>query len=636
MRALLAVLLCGALIVGLLACSDDESPTEPPPSGSVDAEGQPSAITDLRVQVATSAAITLVWTAPGVPGDARDVAAYDLRRTLYGEEEQSWNGWTTIDLAPPAAPGSTEQIIVDGLVPGSTWVFRLRSRSADTWSTLSPHLVASAHPQWDQTPPDPVDDLAIRWRSETELMLWWSPSGDDGPHGDAEHHHIRLLQEPVTETNWDQGLQPQSAAVWDERVERWTQRCSDLMPVETVYVAARAEDDAGNLSAISPVLASAPPDGNIWHVRIDGSGTVPTVADGVRNARPGDLVLVHPGRYTWTNQGGPMHDLGMIFVGRDTTDFTVASAEGPASTILDAEGLGRVLFIQGYNDGLVIEGFTITNGESTPADGEYPKAGGLTYHLTSATVRDCIFEGNHGDLEGGAVYFGGVGTPTLERCVFRDNHAGGYGGAIFAINVHGPGSDSTAGISLIDCLFENNTAQTHGGALCLARAVALIQGCAITNNVCADGSGGGLAVFGRALSADADTRVLLDRCTLNGNEANLGAAIQVFGSGGDAPRPGRLHVEQSIIAHHATPNWLLAVDDSELAVGCTVLFGNAEADTLPHGTDLLGPIYQFDPEFCPGSTHRIQPTSPCLPGGRPHDDGCESLGADDEGRSCGL
>ena len=101
--------------------------------------------------------------------------------------------------------------------------------------------------------------------------------------------------------------------------------------------------------------------------------------------------------------GGETLFLGMIFLAREVDGFTIASAAGPEVTILDAEQQGCVLFIQGYNDDIVIEGFTVTGGAVSPSgDDDYPLAGGLTYHLTSPTVRDCIFEGNHGG-QGGAM-----------------------------------------------------------------------------------------------------------------------------------------------------------------------------------------------------------------------------------------
>lgn len=610
----------------MAACSSSDDPTAP----QLPVTGRPETVADLRIDHASPDQITIAWTEPGIVGQENPVADHDLRRIAMGAEHAAWDQWVPISVEV-RPPGEHRSMTLEGLEPGSTWVFRIRSRSADTWSHISPPAVGTVASNWDQTPPDAVSDLWLQWRGAASARFGWADTGDDGPWGSVASFSIRRHDRPIDAANWVQATEVAFDLEQDEHTGRWTATLDGLDGSQAVHLAVQALDDMDNRSPVSASLPLAPA-GTTWHIHADGSGDVPTLADGIRSARPGDLVLVHPGRYSWSNQGGPMHDLGMIFVGRDTTDFTVASLDGPEVTILDAEGQGRVLFIQGYNDGLVFEGFTITGGVSTAADGETAKAGGLTFHLTSTTVRDCIFEDNHGGREGGAVYFGGVGSPTLERCVFRRNHSEGYGGAVFAVNVLGYDDDTSVGMNLLDCRFEDNTAVSWGGALCLARAVIRMERCVVAGNRCLEGQGGGMAVFGRALGPTADSRVHISHCTLVGNEAVIGAAIQVFGSGGDDPRPGRVHLEQSIVAQHQDSSWLRVEPGSELGVGCTVLFGNADADTLPAAVVQFGPIFALDPEFCPGSPAALQPISPCLPGGMLDGDGCQGgLGADDDG-----
>ena len=162
------------LVCFLLACSSGEETTAPvigPPDGS------PSTVTDLHIAAATDQSLTLAWTAPGVAASTIALAAYDLRRIPLGQESQDWDDWQSVQTAPPAIPGTAEQTTIDGLVEGSTWVFRLRSLSNNAWSSISVPVVASVHPQWDQTPPAAIADLEIRWRSETDLMVTWGATG---------------------------------------------------------------------------------------------------------------------------------------------------------------------------------------------------------------------------------------------------------------------------------------------------------------------------------------------------------------------------------------------------------------------------------------------------------------------------
>lgn len=616
-----ALLCFAALFAG---CSSDDEIAAPDP-----ATGQPTTVTDLAVQAGSDTDLTLSWTTPGVPDDNRPLTAYDLRGTALGTEDQPWDSWDTFPTPDPAAPGQSEQAVLTDLTTGETWVFRLRSRSDTDWSPLSAAVVATVAEQWDQTAPAPIADLELYERRHTEFVARWSITGDDLQYGEASGYEMRFHTEPLDTENWSEATVAPDAA-FDATLDRWFSHVTGLDAEDTIHLAVRAVDDVGNWSDVSNLLVSPPPDGTIWHVREDGTGTVPTVAEGVRQARPGDLVLVHPGRYTWTNQDDPMHDLGMIFVGRDTTDFTIASAAGPATTILDAEQQGRVLFVQGYNDGLVIEGFTITGGVSTPYDGETAKAGGLTFHLTSTTIRDCIFEDNSGDEQGGAVYFGGVGNPTFERCVFRNNHAGSCGGGVYAVNVHGE-SDPETGISFLDCVFTDNTSAFVGGGVCISRGVARFNGCVIAGNQATE-SGGGVYIYSRAVSADASAWVDLTRCTLASNDAPLGAAVRMTHSNED-PWRGLARLLACIVAHHDAQDWLSVKAGAELDVGCTVLFGNADADTLPATVVQAGEMFAVDPEFCADGSYGLMPTSPCLPENRSGGDDCGVLGARDAGCS---
>ncbi len=135
-------------------------------------------------------------------------------------------------------------------------------------------------------------------------------------------------------------------------------------------------------------------------------------------AFPGDFVLVGRGVY---RNGSAFAAGAENRVALNKTPLTVSSVEGPARTIILAEG-GRGAFV---GSGALLSGFTITNG--------FAPLGGGVWCDGSGTVSKCIVTGNQA-MNGGGVYGG-----TLWRCTLSQNTAqaseevggGGYGGGAF-------------------------------------------------------------------------------------------------------------------------------------------------------------------------------------------------------------
>ena len=388
-------------------------------------------------------------------------------------------------MPTPASPGTAQQTTITALTPGAPYAFRLRATVDNlTWSAPSNLVIASADPALDLTPPSAITDLTILWSSGDQFMVQWTPTGDDGPHGAATAYEFRSAATPLTPETWDAATPATSSPTpTGDHLQCLIDAPSAAAPL---YVALRAIDDAGNRSHLSNVVSASPAGGRTWRVAADGSGDVPTIAAALAGAVHGDLVLVGPGRYTWTSQGGAMDPLSMIFIARDITGIVLASEAGPAATILDAERRGRVLFIQGNNDGVEVDGFTITNGVSPAADGEYPMAGGLVFHLTDVVIRRCVFTGNSGG-QGGAIYFGGRGHPVIEDCLITGNTSTMYGGGVYLINCEDP--------VVRRCTITGNTTAGRGGGLTGVSVILRLEDSLIAGNH-ADTSGGGLAIFG--------------------------------------------------------------------------------------------------------------------------------------------
>lgn len=225
-------------------------------------------------------------------------------------------------------------------------------------------------------------------------------------------------------------------------------------------------------------------------IELDGSGDYPTIQDGIDNATAGDVVLVGPGVYTWTNQdtdartynnGSPAELYGMCVFWSDwRDDVTLRSVAGPEETVLDAEGRGRIFFAGGDNGEDVveftIEGFTARNGrapDSNP-EREEEEGGALAFHLVSPTVRNCIFRNCTAEY-GGAMWLGNSGWTTIEDCEFYDNVAEIVGGAIFNHN-------SSRENVLTGCRFEGNRSGRFGGALAIYNDIVTVRNTVFLNN----------------------------------------------------------------------------------------------------------------------------------------------------------
>src|SRR4029079_6163726 len=105
---------------------------------------------------------------------------------------------------------------------------------------------------------------------------------------------------------------------------------------------------------------------------------------------------------------------------------------------------------------------------------------------------------------GGGIFSGE--TLKLKKCTFRGNMAtntaGDGGGAILAA-----GTPTDAVVTAINCIFEQKTAASSGGAL-QSKGRALLAGCLFDHNSAADGG----AIFTET--------VALHRCTVANNTAS--------------------------------------------------------------------------------------------------------------------
>lgn len=325
-----------------------------------------------------------------------------------------------------------------------------------------------------------------------------------------------------------------------------------------------------------------------WRVPAD----VPTIQAGIDSAQAGDDVLVAPGTYR-------EHTIEI----REA--IWVHSESGPASAIVDGEGLGSVFDIVDVTDGCKVEGFTIRGGNNDEG------GGGVACRGSLVTIRDCIIESCEAFSGGGGILVLDSNA-LVDGCTIADNDAAIGGGvaatgdastSLTVLNSQivrndaysGPGGgiSSTRETVVRDCLFVGN-GETHGGpsALYLGDGPAAIAGCTFVNN---DSWGGD----GPAIGSVGIGTIDVERCVV---AFNGGSGIRIL-------YPGS-------------------------SVSCTTTYGN----TGGQGSWAVdgGGNFSADPLFCDleGDDYTLLDESPCLPGQHPDGVDCGLIGA--LGVGCGV
>jgi len=465
----------------------------------------------------------------------------------------------------------------------------------------------------DSTPPAAIPDL-VRWASsDHSVTLAWTAPGDDGREGTAAAYACRYAAAPITDATWEDA---QVVPVPDDCApgpagSRDRLTVTGLAAATTHWFAVRARDEAGNWSPVSNALDAVTERFRTWYVTPDGTGDAATIAIACTDsAQPGDVVLLAPGRYTWSNQGSEDPRYGMITFLRDQAGFTLRGEAGAPATIIDAEGRGRVFFFQGVtpdaNINTTFDGLTITGGDAYQSPLGEEDGGGVEIHVCSPTFQNCVFRGNRASYGGGFAQCG-VGSPIFIDCVFEENEAEA-GGAIGLWTY-----DSYPEVR--GCVLRRNTASRAGGGLYAGRVTLTVTDCLVHDNTAAD-KGGGIYL----VELGAGSR--LTGCTVVRNAAPMGGNLRIT-------EPSALTIERSIVAFAGAGGGIAAFGANDLSVGCCDVFGNTGGDDLPAGYVDLGQNFALDPLFCAlaDSDFALAPDSPCAPTAAPYGIACGLIGA---------
>lgn len=617
----IALVVALAVALALPGCGGGSGGTTGPEAGVA------ARVTDLEAVAGSATSVTLAWTVPADVDKAGGLA-YDLRYVTLGNEGLARDAWS-VAAAPVAMlpAGQRQQHTVTGLAAGVTYAFSLSARyGTGAWSQPSAPAVGTAAAQPDITPPARVLDLVQFSGNATGVTVAWSLAGDDTVHGRAASYDVRYATEPLTAGTWAAATAVTAVPTAHPNPAKLVVAIDGLASGQAYHVGLKAIDDAGLASGISNTIVVQPGTMRTLYVREDGTGDYAKLNDAIQAAVAGDIVLVAPGRYTWTNQGDGDPVQGLFIVLRDQTDFTIRGEGGADVTILDAEGEGRVLYVQGGTfgsgeertwAGVTIEGFTFTGGVAPGVPGELgpPWAGaGIALHLTDTLVRDCVFRGNTA-VEGGAVWMGGQGGSRLENCLVEGNTAQ-YGGGVYLVN-----SEPVMGIS--GCVIRDNSASIAGGGIYLYNVGLEMEATLVLGNAAFD-RGGGMYV------AQLHDGSWIERCSILANSAPVAGGVRLA-------YPMTLAFARNLVAHNAGGAGIDAVvsgtgSGAVLEARCTLQYGNGGGNALPFGAVDLGGNFVADPLLC-SDGYSPSAASPCLPANRVDIHDCGVIGARDQG--CG-
>ncbi|MFH1679504.1 MAG: fibronectin type III domain-containing protein [Candidatus Eisenbacteria bacterium] len=215
----------------------------------------PAAVTDLGVLSVAETAVTITWTSPGDDSVSGTAAAYDIRYSTTGIDEERWEASAVAPGAPvPERAGSAETFTISDLAPDTTYWIALRaSDEAGNVSGLSNVMSArTAAAAKDTIPPARIPYLHAAARGPGRAFLIWIAPGDDGTSGRATGYDIRHSESPINEETWATNHVVPSTLLPGPpgSLDSLNVLCLDE---GWRFFALRAFDEAGNYSPISPV-----------------------------------------------------------------------------------------------------------------------------------------------------------------------------------------------------------------------------------------------------------------------------------------------------------------------------------------------------------------------------------------------
>ena len=313
------------------------------------------------------------------------------------------------------------------------------------------------------------------------------------------------------------------------------------------------------------------------------------------------------------------------FKGDEPYDYDLALRDFDAHpSSLDGnhtQGLIDISTESSSNNGILLDGFIIQNGNTTQGGGIRVKC--------QAHIRNCKFRSNVASSKGGALlqqFLSNSGKVIIENCEFFDNEAGSGGGIYdggdtqyLQSHIHNNSARQNGGGILISgngvtkhsqfthCIVNNNLAQNNGGGLSAnANSSCTFWSCLICNNTAQNG--GGVSMSGEAN---------LYNCTIVRYEA-LGEYGGVFSS---SDAKSQSIISNCIIWGNVSPDGDIQIGPTKPHYYCAVQNDDTESNFNAQAeNDGATPTFYVrfrNPDIAPGITGqggdwRLQSNSLCI------------------------
>lgn len=223
----------------------------------------PARVTNLTAatNAAQGGSLLLTWTAPGDNGMGGTAKQYDVRVSTQLIDDSNFGAATPVTVGAPKAGGQAESATLTGLSAETLYFVALRT--TDTAGNVSAVSNAPSARTRDEAPAA-ITNLAIvggtgRTLGNATLVIQWSAPGDDATVGSAQSYELRYATAAITAANFasatlSQGPAPAAAGT----VQQHT--LGGLAVGVKYFVAMKAIDDRGNVSALSNVPNGTTPD----------------------------------------------------------------------------------------------------------------------------------------------------------------------------------------------------------------------------------------------------------------------------------------------------------------------------------------------------------------------------------------
>jgi len=290
-----------------------------------------------------------------------------------------------------------------------------------------------------------------------------------------------------------------------------------------------------------------------------------TIQGAINGAGAGTVITVKDGTYL-------EH---IDFLGKA---ITVASENGPATTTIDAGGVGptTVAFKSGEGPTAVLEGFTITGGVIDGSGG----GGGIAIINSSPTIRGNVVTGNgSADTYGGGILVFQDASPVIEGNSIVNNTSRGGGGIFAQVNNNV--------VRVADNVISTNTADGElGGGVYFENGTLEFIGNEVADNTGAS-DGGGLMIqlsghspcvvasnvfrnndavdLGGGMYLSTSQPIVVNNLVV-GNSAKIGAGVRLGGTG--------VFANNTVVDNTASEQGGGIIDDDGFTIVSSIVRGN--------------------------------------------------------------